>query len=35
VAFVFVALVAALILPAALGAQRSRRREKADAMVGR
>ncbi|WP_206795191.1 MFS transporter [Amycolatopsis sp. MtRt-6] len=35
VAFVFVALVAALILPAALAARRSRRREEADAMVGR
>ncbi|WP_328450791.1 MFS transporter [Amycolatopsis sp. NBC_00438] len=35
VAFVFVALVAALILPAALAARRSRRREDAAAMVGR
>jgi MFS family permease len=35
VAFVFVALVAALILPAALVARRSRRREDAAAMVGR
>ncbi|MDQ7806780.1 MFS transporter [Amycolatopsis sp. A133] len=35
VAFVFVALVAALILPAAVAARRSRRREEADAMIGR
>jgi MFS family permease len=35
VAFVFVALVAALILPAAFFARRSRRREEADAVVGR
>ncbi|MEU0537658.1 MFS transporter [Amycolatopsis tolypomycina] len=35
VAFVFVAVVAALILPAAVAARRSRRREEADAMVGR
>ncbi|MEV6876102.1 MFS transporter [Amycolatopsis sp. NPDC051128] len=35
VAFVFVALVAALILPAAVAARRSRRREETAAMVGR
>ncbi len=35
VAFVFVALVAALILPAAVAARRSRRREEAEAMIGR
>ncbi|MEV7097631.1 MFS transporter [Amycolatopsis sp. NPDC051045] len=35
VAFVFVAFVAVLILPAAVAARRSRRREEADAMVGR
>ena len=35
VAFVFVALVAALILPAAVAARRSRRREEAAAMAGR
>jgi MFS family permease len=34
-AFVFVALVAALILPAAVAARRSRRREEARTMVGR
>ncbi|MET8850260.1 MFS transporter [Amycolatopsis sp. NPDC004625] len=35
VAFGFAALVAALILPAAVAARRSRRREEADAMIGR
>jgi MFS family permease len=35
VAFVFVALVAALILPAAVAARRSRRREEAAAKIGR
>ncbi|EOD65494.1 major facilitator transporter, partial [Amycolatopsis vancoresmycina DSM 44592] len=35
VAFGFAAFVAALILPAAVAARRSRRREEADAMIGR
>jgi type II secretory pathway pseudopilin PulG len=34
VAFLFVTLIAALILPAAVGARRSRRREEAERVAG-